>query len=82
MVAWDCIWSVADKTEVFLSVADIVEAMASHRPYRPSLGIEEALKEIVDKSGTFFDKDIIEICLKLFKEKKFNFDNVDDDNMI
>jgi PAS domain S-box-containing protein/putative nucleotidyltransferase with HDIG domain len=56
-----------------LGVADVVEAMSSHRPYRPSLGIEEALKEISEKSGTLYDPDVVKACLKLFADKKFKF---------
>lgn len=56
-----------------ISVADVVEAIASHRPYRPSLGIEMAFDEISKNAGIKYDPDITEICLKLFSEKKFNF---------
>ena len=56
-----------------LGVADVVEAMSSHRPYRPSLGVNEALKEISEKSGTLYDPDVVKACLKLFAEKKFKF---------
>lgn len=58
-----------------LGVADVVEAMASHRPYRPALGIEKALKEITDNRGILYDKDVVDICLKLFKEKNYKFEN-------
>ncbi len=56
-----------------LMVADVVEAMASHRPYRPSLGIEAALQEISENSGTLYDSDITAVCLRLFREKNFSF---------
>ncbi len=56
-----------------LSVTDVVEAMASHRPYRPALGIDKALEEISRNKGVFYDAEIVEICLKLFDEKKFEF---------
>jgi len=56
-----------------LMVADVVEAMASNRPYRPSLGIEAALGEISDNSGTLYDNDVAAICLRLFREKGFTF---------
>ena len=49
-----------------LSVADVVEAMASHRPYRPALGIEPALEEIEKNKGTFYDSNAVEACLRLF----------------
>lgn len=49
-----------------LMVADVVEAMASHRPYRPSLGLDRALEEIDRGSGTTFDPQVVEMCLDLF----------------
>jgi PAS domain S-box-containing protein len=57
-----------------LAVADVVEAMASHRPYRPSLGIEKALAEISEQKGVLYDTDVADACLKLFKEKGFGFE--------
>jgi len=54
-----------------LTVADVVEAMASHRPYRPGLGIEVALNEIENNSGIFYDSTIADACLRLFREKGF-----------
>jgi len=56
-----------------LAVADVVEAMASHRPYRPSLGIEPALDEVSQNKGTQFDGEVVEACLRLFREKDFAF---------
>ena len=56
-----------------LTVADVVEAMASHRPYRPSLGLDKALEEIKDKKGRFYDADVVEACIRLFSENKFIF---------
>lgn len=56
-----------------LGVADVVEAMASHRPYRPAFSIEEALQEVSRNSGILYDAGIVKICLKLFKEKGFTF---------
>jgi PAS domain S-box-containing protein/putative nucleotidyltransferase with HDIG domain len=56
-----------------LSVADVVEAMASFRPYRPSLGIEKALEEISLKKGVLYDPDAVEACLKIFLEHRFSF---------
>ena len=52
-----------------LTVADIVEAMSSHRPYRPALGIEKALEQIRQDRGTLLDPDVVDACLKLFKEE-------------
>ena len=54
-----------------LTVADVVEAMSSHRPYRPSLGIEPALQEIEDKRGRYYDPQAVDACLRLFREKRF-----------
>jgi len=51
-----------------LTVADIVEAMSSHRPYRPALGIEKALKQIKKDKGTLLDSKVVNACLKIFKE--------------
>ncbi|MRR17883.1 MAG: PAS domain S-box protein [Deltaproteobacteria bacterium] len=55
-----------------LTVADVVEAMASHRPYRPSLGIRLALDEIVRNRGVLYEPDIVDACLRLFNEKRFS----------
>jgi putative nucleotidyltransferase with HDIG domain len=57
-----------------LAVADVVEAMASHRPYRPALRIELALEEIAQNKGVLYDPEVVDACLKLFAEKKFQFD--------
>ena len=57
-----------------LSVADVVEAMASHRPYRPALGIEKALEEIDNNRGKLYDPEVVDACLLLFQEKDFKFD--------
>ena len=54
-----------------LTVADIVESMASHRPYRPSLGIEIALKEIQQGRGKFYDPIVVDTTVKMFREKKY-----------
>lgn len=55
-----------------LGVADVVEAMASHRPYRPSLGIDKALEEISQKKDVLYDSVVVDACLKLFHEKGFS----------
>jgi PAS domain S-box-containing protein/putative nucleotidyltransferase with HDIG domain len=57
-----------------LAVADVVEAMASHRPYRPGLGIDKALDEIQANSRKLYDPDVADACQKLFKEDGFNFE--------
>jgi len=56
-----------------LAVSDAVEAMASHRPFRPALGIEAALEEIDMSKGLLYDSDVAAACLKLFREKGFKF---------
>jgi len=56
-----------------LGVADVVEAMASHRPYRPALGIDKALEEISKNRGVLYDTRVVDACLKLFYEKGFKF---------
>jgi len=55
-----------------VAVADVVEAMASHRPFRPALGIEAALDEIRQKRGTAYDADVVDACLTVFQEKGFS----------
>jgi len=56
-----------------IAVADVVEAMASHRPYRPSLGIAAALDEIARGRGHLYDAAVVDICLELFAEQAFSF---------
>ena len=56
-----------------LAVADVVEAMSSHRPYRPARGIDKALAEISQNRGTLYDPQVVDVCLKLFAEKGFRF---------
>lgn len=55
-----------------LGVADVVDAMSSHRPYRPALGTEVALDELENNKGILYDPDIVEACIKLFRSKKIN----------
>jgi len=57
-----------------ISVADVVEAMSSHRPYRPAPGIEKALEEIQRGRGVQYDREVVDHCLRLFLEKKFVFE--------
>jgi HD-GYP domain-containing protein (c-di-GMP phosphodiesterase class II) len=52
----------------------MVEAMASHRPYRHGLGIDAALEEIEKNSGIFYDGAVADACLRLFREKGFKFE--------
>jgi HD-GYP domain-containing protein (c-di-GMP phosphodiesterase class II) len=49
----------------------VVEAMSSHRPYRPGLGIDKALAEIERGRGTAYDSQAADACLRLFREKNF-----------
>jgi HD-GYP domain-containing protein (c-di-GMP phosphodiesterase class II) len=56
-----------------LAVADVVEAMASHRPYRPALGIDAALTEIRAGSGRRYDQQIVDACVALFESGEFSF---------
>lgn len=60
-----------------LSVADVVEAMASHRPYRPALGIDIALSEISHQKGKHFEPDVVEACLNLFNNKGYKLSGID-----
>jgi len=56
-----------------LGVADVVEAMSSHRPYRAALGISEALKIVSENSGILFDPQVVKACLTLFYRRDFQF---------
>jgi PAS domain S-box-containing protein/putative nucleotidyltransferase with HDIG domain len=67
-------WSEILPEAHILHVADVVEAMSSHRPYRPSLGIDAALNEIVQYNGIHFDPKVVQACLVLFREKSYTFE--------
>jgi len=54
-----------------MAVADVVEAMASHRPYRPALGVEKALEEISNQSGILYDPQVVDACRELFDKKGY-----------
>jgi PAS domain S-box-containing protein/putative nucleotidyltransferase with HDIG domain len=56
-----------------LAVADVVEAMTSHRPYRAALGIEAALAEIEMGAGSLYDAEVSRVCIALFREGRFGF---------
>lgn len=56
-----------------ISVADTIEAMTAHRPYRPALGVKKALKEIEEGKGKLYDPRVIDACLNLFYKKDFKF---------
>ncbi|HOW85223.1 MAG TPA: HD domain-containing phosphohydrolase [Candidatus Aminicenantes bacterium] len=61
-----------------VTVADVIEAMASHRPYRPAHGLDRALAEIERGRGTVYDPDVVAACLRLFAEKRFAWDAAPD----
>ena len=54
-----------------ITVADVLEAMASHRPYRAALGMEAAFEELRKYAGKHFDPDVVASCIRIFKEKDF-----------
>ncbi len=56
-----------------LGVADVVEAMCSHRPYRSAFGVAKTLKHILQNTGSLFAPEVVDVCVKLFKEKGFRF---------
>ena len=56
-----------------LGVADVVESMAFFRPYRPSVGLEEAVQELSDNKGLLYDSHVVDVCIRLLKEKGFDF---------
>jgi HD-GYP domain-containing protein (c-di-GMP phosphodiesterase class II) len=60
-----------------LAVADVVESMASHRPYRPGLGIDAAMEEIEKNKGTLYDNAVTDACLRLFRDKDFKLEGID-----
>ena len=59
-----------------ICVADVIEAMSSHRPYRAVLGLEEALSEITENEGVLYDTDVVSACKKVICEKRFDFYNI------
>src|SRR3989339_46277 len=59
-----------------IAVADVVEAMASYRPYRPGLGIDVALEEIEKNRGLCYDDEVADACLRLFREKGFQLERI------
>lgn len=58
-----------------LCVADVIEAMASHRPYRPALGIAIAIEEIQKNKGILYDTVVVNACIRLFSDNRFSFDD-------
>jgi HD-GYP domain-containing protein (c-di-GMP phosphodiesterase class II) len=59
-----------------LGVADVVEAMSSHRPYRPALGLDSALEEIALGRGILYDPEVVEACLRLLAKNEPEFDRI------
>ncbi len=59
-----------------LAVADVVEAISSHRPYRPALGIEKALEEISINRGRLYDPVIVDACKEVFKNRDFSLEKI------
>ncbi|MBI1175697.1 MAG: GAF domain-containing protein [Sideroxydans sp.] len=59
-----------------IAVADTIEAMSSHRPYRPGLGVQAALEEIERNRGVLFDRNVADTALRLFREQGFVLDNL------
>jgi PAS domain S-box-containing protein len=57
-----------------IAVADVVEAMSSHRPYRAALGLEPALDEIAKGRSIWYDPSVVDACLKIVREARFTFD--------
>jgi PAS domain S-box-containing protein/putative nucleotidyltransferase with HDIG domain len=57
-----------------LGVADVVEAMSSHRPYRPALGLDRALEEVSRNRGVLYDADVVDACLAVFTQRGFSLD--------
>ncbi|UCD06527.1 MAG: PAS domain S-box protein [candidate division WOR-3 bacterium] len=56
-----------------MAVADVVEAMSSHRPYRPARTIKETLEEVKKNRGILYDAEVVDVCLTIFDKKKFRF---------
>lgn len=56
-----------------LSVADVVEAISAHRPYRPGFGVEVALQEIAKQRGILYDPQVVDACLAVFRERNYTF---------
>lgn len=65
-----------------LSVADVFETIGSHRPYRPSLGMQKAMNELIDNSGRLYDPDVVDACRKLVDEMGYRLDGPKKANQI
>jgi PAS domain S-box-containing protein len=64
-----------------LAVADVVEAMASHRPYRPALGMDEAIQEISGNRGTLYDGEVADACVRLLLHEGFRFPQAEEEHV-
>jgi HD-GYP domain-containing protein (c-di-GMP phosphodiesterase class II) len=60
-----------------IAVSDVVEAMVSERPYRPALTLDAALHEIQSGKGTLYDAGTVEACVRLFEERRFEFEQAE-----
>jgi HD-GYP domain-containing protein (c-di-GMP phosphodiesterase class II) len=58
-----------------IAVADVVEAMSAHRPYRPARGLESALEYIVEGRGRLFDPEVVDVCVALFNQGRLTLDD-------
>ena len=56
-------------------MADVVESISSHRPYRPALGVRKALEEISNKKNIYYDSEVVDACVRLFNKKNFTFES-------
>jgi len=56
-----------------LTVADVVEAMSSDRPYRPALGLDAAIEEINKNKGKLYDPVVVDACIRVISKKDFKF---------
>jgi putative nucleotidyltransferase with HDIG domain len=65
---------IIDEAKILI-VADVVEAMVSHRPYRPALGLDKALDEIAQKSGTLYNERIVTACVSLFRDDMYSIED-------
>jgi HD-GYP domain-containing protein (c-di-GMP phosphodiesterase class II) len=70
---------ISDEAKILI-VADVVEAMVSHRPYRPALGLDVALEEIERQSGILYNPDVVSACVSLFREGNYHIE--DDEKLI
>lgn len=61
-----------------LCVADVAEAISNHRPYRPALGVENAISELMDKKNLFFDPNVVDACVGILSQDQFAWDKIYD----